>query len=257
MSERVSRVLSSRTRLQCFLATPPLSSFKKLVISTPQLVHALHTMLLAKAVPEGIKDRECKRFALREHPPVPYVPEKDSVQEMVSLLKSNQSLKMTIGADVELRLPIWHCGTRKAFLMHLSSALDAIGKRGTFKAYKEAHEAYIEQQEAAKEAKVNMQLFAATASEGEKAIKKGTEKTSKETSGKNRSEKEKASQKTKEGMATADATAPELCAEYKASTRKPPTQKRPPRSRRMPLQLRCFSFMQICCLWVWSTRGTR
>jgi hypothetical protein len=63
-------------------------------------------MLLAKVVPKGIKDKECNRFALQERPPVPYVPEKDSVQEMVSLLKSNQSLKTTIGADAELRLPI-------------------------------------------------------------------------------------------------------------------------------------------------------
>ncbi len=89
-------------------------------------------MLLAKAVPEGIKDRECKRFALQERPPVPYVPKKDSVQDMVSLLKSDQSLKTTIGADAELRLPIWHCGTRKALLMHVSLALNAIGKWGTF-----------------------------------------------------------------------------------------------------------------------------
>jgi hypothetical protein len=174
------------------LATPPLSSFKKLIISTPRLVHALRTMLLAKAVPEGIKDCECKRFALRERPPLPYVPEKDSVQETVSLLKSDQSLKTTIGADAELCLPIWHCGTCEAFLMHVSSALDAIGKRGTLKVYKEAHEAYVEQREAA------------------------TEKASEEASGKNHSEKEKASQKTKEGTATADATAPDLCAEYKA-----------------------------------------
>ncbi len=105
-SKGVSGVRSSRTRLQCFLATPPLSSFKKLVILTPRLVHALRTMSLAKAVPGGIKDRVCKRFALQERPPVPYVPEKDSVQEMVSLLKSNQSLKTTIGADAELSLPI-------------------------------------------------------------------------------------------------------------------------------------------------------
>jgi hypothetical protein len=58
---------------------------------------------------------------------------------------------MTIGADVELRLPIWHCRTHEAFLMHVSSALKAIGKWGTFKAYKEAHEAYEEQREATKE----------------------------------------------------------------------------------------------------------
>ncbi len=63
-------------------------------------------MSLAKAVSEGIKDRECKRFALRECPLVSYVPEKDPIQEMVSLLKSDQSLKNTIGVDAELRLPI-------------------------------------------------------------------------------------------------------------------------------------------------------
>ena len=71
------------------------------------------------------------------------MPEKDPTQETVSLLKSDQSLKTTIGADAELRLPIWHCGTREAFLMHVSSALDAIKKQGTFKAYKEAVEAYV------------------------------------------------------------------------------------------------------------------
>jgi hypothetical protein len=172
-------------------------------------------MLIAKDVPEGITDCECKRFALRERPPVPYVPEKDPVQESVSLLKSDQSLKMTIGADAELRLPIWHCRMCKAFLMHVSSALDAIKKRGTFKAYKGAHEAYVEQCKAAKEAKANMSLFTTTASKGKKA-KKGTEKTSKEASGKNCSEKEKASQKTKEGAALSNASAPELCKEYKA-----------------------------------------
>ena len=172
-------------------------------------------MSIAKAVPEGIKDRECKRFALQESPPVPYVPEKDPIQESVSLLKGDQSLKTTIGADAELRLPIWHCGMREAFLMHVSSALDAIKKRGTFKAYKGAHEAYVEQRKAAKEAKANMSLFRTTASKGKKA-KKGTEKTSKEASGKNRSEKEKASQKTKEGAALPYTPAPDLCKKYKA-----------------------------------------
>jgi hypothetical protein len=63
--------------------------------------------------------------------------------------------------------------------MHVSSALNAIKKWGTFNSYKEAYETYIEQKETSKEAKANMQLFATTASEGEKADKKGTEKTSK------------------------------------------------------------------------------
>ena len=53
---------------------------------------------------------------------------------MVSALKSDQSLKTTIGVDAELRLPIWHCRTREVFLMHVSSALNAIKKWCTFKA---------------------------------------------------------------------------------------------------------------------------
>jgi hypothetical protein len=92
-------------------------------------------MSLAKAVPDGIKDKECKRFALQEHPPVHYMPGKDPVQEKVSALKSDQSLKTTIREDAELCIPIWHTGTCKAFLMHVSTSLDTIKKWGTFKAY--------------------------------------------------------------------------------------------------------------------------
>ncbi len=75
---------------------------------------------------------------LRERPPVPYVPEKDPDQEMVSSLKSDHSLKTTIREDTELCLPICHCGMCKACLMHVSTALNTINKWGTFKAYKEA-----------------------------------------------------------------------------------------------------------------------
>jgi hypothetical protein len=172
----------------------------------------LRTMSLAKAVPKGIKDRECKRFALQEYPLVPYVPEKDPIQKTVSLLKSDQSLKTTIRVDAELRLPIWHCGMRKTFLMHVSSALDAIKKRGTFKAYEEAHKAYVEQCKVAKQAKAALALFTAPTSKGEKSSKKA----SKKELAKESSEKEKASKKTKESTALANAPAPELCNEYQA-----------------------------------------
>ncbi len=84
-------------------------------------------------------------------------------------------------------MPICHFG---AFLMHVSSALNTIKKRGTFKAYKEGYETYVEQKEAVKEAKANLQLFPTPASKGEKTDKKGTEKTSIEASGKKHSEKE-------------------------------------------------------------------
>ncbi len=123
-------------------------------------------MSLAKAVPKGIRDMECKRFALQEHPPVPYIPEKDPIEETVSTLKSDQSLKTTIGEDAELRLPIWHCGTHEALLMHVSTVLGAIKKWGTFKAYKEAQE--VEQRDVAKQAKAALAILPAPTSEGKK-----------------------------------------------------------------------------------------
>jgi hypothetical protein len=195
-------------------------------------------MSLAKAVPKGIKDRECKRFALQKHPPVPYVPEKDPLQEMVSALKSDQSLKTTIGVNTELCLPIWHCGMHEAFLMHVSSALNAIEKQGSFKDYKEAHEAYVEQKEVAKQAKAALALFTAPTSKDEKASKKASEKEPAKKS----SEKEKASKKTKEGAALANAPAPEHCDEYQALYDKAPFAKETAKYKRKAAATKMFQF---------------
>jgi hypothetical protein len=43
-------------------------------------------MSLAKSVPEGLNPQECKLTKLRKPPPVPYIPEKDKVQEEVAKL---------------------------------------------------------------------------------------------------------------------------------------------------------------------------
>jgi hypothetical protein len=56
-----------------------------------------------------------QKVALQDYPPVPYVPEEDPVQETVSLLKSDQSLKTIIRVDEELPLPIWHCRSARLF----------------------------------------------------------------------------------------------------------------------------------------------
>jgi hypothetical protein len=157
-------------------------------------------MSLVKAVPNGIKDKECERFALQERSPFPYVLEKDPIQEIVSALKSDQSLKTTFRDDTELCLPIWHCGTREAFLMHTRNQ-----ETSTFKAYKEACEAYVEQHEVAKQAKAALAILNAAVSKGEKTSRKTSKKAS-----------DKALQKAKEGAASADAPDPELHAEYHA-----------------------------------------
>jgi hypothetical protein len=111
--------------------------------------------------------------------------------------------------------------------MHVSSTLNAIKKRGTFKAYKEAHEAYVEQREVAKEVKAALALFTAPTSKGKKDFEKASgkeslkksfrkDKASEKEPAKKPSEKEKTSKKTREAMASANAPAPELCNKYQA-----------------------------------------
>ncbi len=58
-------------------------------------------MSLAKAAPNGLKDHECQKLALRERPLIPYVPEKDSAQETESAYKDNH-LKTLINESMEL-----------------------------------------------------------------------------------------------------------------------------------------------------------
>ncbi len=166
------------------------------------------------------------------------MPEKDPVQEKVSALKSDHSLKTTIGVDVELHLPIWHCGMRKAFLMHVRSALDTIKKRGTFKTYKEAHKAYVEQCKVAKQAKAALALLLVPTSKG----KKDSEKASEKAPAKKSSEKGKASQKTKESAAFANAPAPEFCDEYQALYNKASFAKETAKNKREAAATKMFQF---------------
>ncbi len=52
-------------------------------------------MSMSKMVPDGLKPRECERIKLREPPPVPYVPEKDKVQDEVSKMR-NMEIKLKL-----------------------------------------------------------------------------------------------------------------------------------------------------------------
>jgi hypothetical protein len=91
-------------------------------------------MSLAKLVPDGLNPQECKRLCLCEPQRVPYVPEKDEVQEDVSKMK-NLQLKALIDKLTTLNFPMWY-GNRnnEAMLMHVMVTLDAIKKCGLFKA---------------------------------------------------------------------------------------------------------------------------
>ncbi len=101
-------------------------------------------MSLVKSVPKGLNQRECKCTKLREPPPVPYIPEKDKVQEDVAKLQ-NLQIKTSLEKDTTLNFPVWHeNGTREAFLMHVTAVLEAMKKRGHFKDYNRAQKAYEE-----------------------------------------------------------------------------------------------------------------
>ena len=91
-------------------------------------------------------------MALRERPPIPYVPKKDSVQEMVSSFKDNH-LKTLINEGTKLRVPIWHSGMCKAFLIQVGSAWEAIKKKRYFKSYKEYSGTFADKRDKVKQLK--------------------------------------------------------------------------------------------------------
>ncbi len=127
-------------------------------------------MSLSKAVPDGLRNSECERTALHEHPPVPYIPQKDEVQEMVPSMKSLQ-LKTSIGEDTTLHFPIWNIGIKEAMLMHVIVTLDAIKKHGQFQDYETAQVLYMAKKEVAKQGKAGLSLLYGVSNVTEKSKK--------------------------------------------------------------------------------------
>ena len=62
-----------------------------------------------KVTPEGLKPQECKRNAGRSKPLIPYIPEKDVIQEAVD--SGANMLKLSLPHKVELRVHVWSKGT--------------------------------------------------------------------------------------------------------------------------------------------------
>jgi len=90
----------------------------------------------AKVAPEGLKPQECERNAGRSKPPIPYIPEKDVVQEAAD--SSANTLKLKLPHKVELHIPVWSKGTPEQFLVHVQQALNAIRQKGLLTAYEKA-----------------------------------------------------------------------------------------------------------------------
>ncbi len=129
-------------------------------------------MRLSKSVPEGLKPQECERTKLCEPTPVPYVLNKNEVQEEVAKLR-NLKIKTTLEKDTTLNFPVWHeNGTREAFLMHVRAELDAIKKHSTFKAYNRAQKAYVEAKKAVQSAEAGLALLDSTGARSKKYHRK-------------------------------------------------------------------------------------
>ncbi len=129
-------------------------------------------MSLAKSVPDGLKSQECERTKLREPPPIPYISEKDEVQEEVARLR-NLQIKTLLEKDTTLNFPVWHKhGTREAFLMHMKAVLDAIKKCGHFKDYDKTQKAYDETKKAVELGEAGLALLNQTSAGAKKNCKK-------------------------------------------------------------------------------------
>ncbi len=119
-------------------------------------------MSLSKSVPKGLNPCECKRTKLRKPPPVPYIPEKDKVQEGISKLRQLQ-IKTSLEKDTTLNFVVWQeNGTREAFLMHVTAVLDTIKKCGHFNDYDEAYKAHKEAAKAAELVEAGLALLEGT-----------------------------------------------------------------------------------------------
>jgi uncharacterized protein YukE len=132
----------------------PKSSFKALFVGTP-LGKVLENLKMSKAVPEGLKPQECERGSGRVRPPIPYIPEKDDLNEAG---ESSATIKVTLPTKVELRVPVWSRGTPEKFLMHVQQAIAAIKAKGLQEAYERLVRTEKECKEKVEEAELNREI---------------------------------------------------------------------------------------------------
>ncbi len=82
-------------------------------------------------------------------------------------------IKTLLEKDTTLNFPVWHKnGTQEAFLMHVTAVLDSIKKRGHFKDYVKAQNAYDEAKKAVELAQAGLALLDGTKARSKKYCKK-------------------------------------------------------------------------------------
>ncbi len=128
---------------------------------------------------EGLNPRKCKWTKLCKPPLVPYIPEKDKVQEEVASLRQLQ-IKTSLEKNTTLNFPVWQeNGTSEAFLMHVTGVLDAMKKCGHFNNFDKAQKAYKEAAKVAESAEAGLALLKGTSEKSSKRKLKKLVKTKK------------------------------------------------------------------------------
>eukprot|EP00804_Cyclotella_cryptica_P020673 CCRYP_003484-RA/>CCRYP_003484-RA protein AED:0.41 eAED:0.41 QI:0/-1/0/1/-1/1/1/0/101 len=89
---------------------------------------------MSKTVPDGLQPQECEHGSGRVKPPIPYIPEKEDLQQAVEL---TALMKLTLPTKVELRVSVWSRGTPEKFIVHVQQAIAAIKAKGLHEAYKQ------------------------------------------------------------------------------------------------------------------------
>jgi hypothetical protein len=127
---------------------PAKSLFKSLFLGT-KLGQALRIMSASKSVPEDFKNQECKKGSRKKHPPIPYVPIVNEVQEAVAT-GEEYSYKIKLPDKTKFSVPIWDTGTQGAFLIHVQQTKSPCKRKGLFQDYGDAIEAESKAVEQAK-----------------------------------------------------------------------------------------------------------
>ena len=91
-------------------------------------------MTLSKSVPKGLKPQECEHGSGHNKPSIPYILEKDELQEAVE--NGTSTIKLMLPHKVELGVSVWTSRTPEQFVVHVQQAISAIREEGLEEAYK-------------------------------------------------------------------------------------------------------------------------
>ena len=117
---RYSYIISEKQ----FLWVPPKSLYKKLLIGTKLYLSV--RMSSSSMAPKGLKDYECKKGHLGNHPPIPYIPPTDLLQAK----DNTEMLKVKLPDASVFSMTIFAKGSPEDYLQHVIVILRLTNQKG-------------------------------------------------------------------------------------------------------------------------------